>query len=415
MHRKLARLGLALCVGLTGCGTRSAPGKQKTAPAKITHRSESDIDQIVLTPRAEERLQITTFAVEKRAVRRTRTVGGQITIPDGAQILVTAPLTGTLVKPSGLQTPVAGQEIQSGQVVFHLLPLLSPIREVPTAAERVVMANARASLESARIVALGDIMQGLARVQGARLALDRAKQLVADKAGSERDRDAAQALFEIAVKTLETARQRLQLLEKLTLEAKAAPVTTVVLQAPQNGILRAVSSSIGQTVSAGAALFEVVNLKTVWVRVPVYPGLRKQVAGNRNALVRDLGGPSEDLPVRAVKAPPSADPLGVTVDLFYELPNPSGRFHPGERVEVTLPLSGETESLVVPRGAILRDIHGVAWVYVNLAPQTFQRHRVEVHFTTASHAVLSRGPAAATPVVVDGAAELFGTEFGAGK
>jgi membrane fusion protein, heavy metal efflux system len=104
-----------------------------------------------------------------------------------------------------------------------------------------------------------------------------------------------------------------------------------------------------------------------------------------------------------------------TVDLFYELPNPDGRFRPGERVEVVLPLAGETQSLVVPRAAILRDIHGVAWVYTNSAEHTFERHRVEVHFTTKELSILSRGPAAGTLVVVDGAAELFGTEFGAGK
>ena len=80
-----------------------------------------------------------------------------------------------------------------------------------------------------------------------------------------------------------------------------------------------------------------------------------------------------------------------------------------------LPLEGQAESLVIPRAAVLRDIHGVAWVYVNSAEHTFERHRVEVHFTTKDTAVLSRGPTVGTKIVVDGAAELFGTEFGAGK
>ena len=80
-----------------------------------------------------------------------------------------------------------------------------------------------------------------------------------------------------------------------------------------------------------------------------------------------------------------------------------------------MPLRGETQSLVVPRAAILRDIHGNAWVYVNSASHEFRRHRVEVEFTTSELAVLSQGPEVGTPVVVDGVAELFGTEFGAGK
>jgi hypothetical protein len=64
---------------------------------------------------------------------------------------------------------------------------------------------------------------------------------------------------------------------------------------------------------------------------------------------------------------------------------------------------------------VLRDIHGTAWVYVQSGEQEFRRQRVSVVFNTESLAVLSLGPEIGTPVVVDGAAELFGTEFGAGK
>ncbi len=43
------------------------------------------------------------------------------------------------------------------------------------------------------------------------------------------------------------------------------------------------------------------------------------------------------------------------------------------------------------------------------------RQRVVVTDITGSLAVLSQGPAAGARVVTDGAAELFGVEFGAGK
>jgi hypothetical protein len=176
-----------------------------------------------------------------------------------------------------------------------------------------------------------------------------------------------------------------------------------------------VSSSVGQTFSLAVPLFEVVTLDTLWVRVPVYPGQRGEIDQQRNALVRNLGDNRIGVLVKPVAAPPSADPVAATIDLYYELSNADNRFRQGERVEVILPLEGQTESLVIPRAAVLRDIHGVAWVYVNSADHTFERHRVEVHFTTKEEAVLSRGPAVGTNIVVDGTAELFGTEFGAGK
>ena len=73
------------------------------------------------------------------------------------------------------------------------------------------------------------------------------------------------------------------------------------------------------------------------------------------------------------------------------------------------------ESLVVPRAAVLRDIHGIGWVYIKSGEHQFERARVTVQFNTEELAVLRHGPQPGTPVVVDGAAELFGTEFGAGK
>jgi len=48
---------------------------------------------------------------------------------------------------------------------------------------------------------------------------------------------------------------------------------------------------------------------------------------------------------------------------------------------------------------------------VNSAEHEFRRERVSTRFTTEDLAVLDLGPEVGTPVVVDGVAELFGTEF----
>ena len=50
------------------------------------------------------------------------------------------------------------------------------------------------------------------------------------------------------------------------------------------------------------------------------------------------------------------------------------------------------------------------------ASMRFQRRRVLIHYTEGeSVRYLAAGPPADSEVVVDGAAELYGTEFGAGK
>jgi hypothetical protein len=87
----------------------------------------------------------------------------------------------------------------------------------------------------------------------------------------------------------------------------------------------------------------------------------------------------------------------------------------GQRVGVTLSLRGEEESLVVPWAAVLHDVQGGQWVYENTGPQIFVRRRVQIARVAGAAAVLTSGPKPGAKVVTDGAAELFGTEFGAGK
>jgi hypothetical protein len=82
---------------------------------------------------------------------------------------------------------------------------------------------------------------------------------------------------------------------------------------------------------------------------------------------------------------------------------------------VTLTLKGTEESLVVPYASILYDMYGSAWVYQNTKPRIYVRQRVELHQVLEELAILSRGPAVGSKVVSEGAAELFGTEFGVGK
>ncbi|WP_254053635.1 hypothetical protein [Singulisphaera sp. GP187] len=95
--------------------------------------------------------------------------------------------------------------------------------------------------------------------------------------------------------------------------------------------------------------------------------------------------------------------------------NQEGALRPGQRVGVTLPLRGEDESLVIPLAALLRDIHGNTWVYENSAPHAYARRRVSVDRVVNSMVALTSGPKPGAQVVTDGAAELFGTEFGVGK
>jgi hypothetical protein len=214
-------------------------------------------------------------------------------------------------------------------------------------------------------------------VEAADIAFARATQVMEGGAGSARAVDEARTTLGLAHATLGAAQARLEVLMAATLRTPP----------------------------------------TVWIRVPVYVGDLDAIDAHAGARVSRLGSaPGVAWPAATpVSAPPSANPDAATVDLFYELTAPAGTVRPGEKVAVALTLLSGSESLVVPWSAVVRDIHGGEWVYERIAPHTFTRRRVQVRRVDGALALLAAGPGPGTPVVVAGAAELFGTEFGIGK
>ncbi|MEZ6125997.1 MAG: efflux RND transporter periplasmic adaptor subunit [Planctomycetaceae bacterium] len=417
MHSSRALSALLLpALLISGCQPQSSKPAAKEKPAKVeAHPTEQDIYRIILTEKAEQRLQIATVPVERRSMPRSRLLGGEIAIPDGQRTPLMAPVTGTLLPIDNKPMAAAGQTVQRGDPLFQMLPMLPPEREVPNAAERVQMANAQALLATARIQAEGDIKQAQAQIDAADIALNRAQQLFDDKAGSRRAVDDADAALKIAQAAKQAAEDRQRELQALSLSSDSDRPLEVAIAAPASGILQTLSVQPGQVVNAGALLLEVVQVNPMWVRVPVYAGQTHEVDTTAAARIKPMSASADDREARPIVTPPTANALASSVDLYYEVDNTDQRFRPGERVEVQVPLLGSEDSFVVPRSAVLRDIYGTAWVYEKSGDHEFRRHRVAVAFTTDKFAVLNLGPPEGTQIVTDGAAELFGTEFGAGK
>jgi len=69
---------------------------------------------------------------------------------------------------------------------------------------------------------------------------------------------------------------------------------------------------------------------------------------------------------------------------------------------------------VIPVSAVYYDGNGGTWVYTNPGPLHYVRASVRLGPITGDTAVLAAGPAASTPVVTVGEAELYGVEYGVG-
>ena len=85
-----------------------------------------------------------------------------------------------------------------------------------------------------------------------------------------------------------------------------------------------------------------------------------------------------------------------------------------ERIDLqTAPVvAGREGELVIPYAAVFYGLDGDTWTYVSVEPLTFEREPISVERVDHDLAYLSDGPAAGTPVVTVGAAELFGAETG---
>ncbi|MDX2033572.1 MAG: efflux RND transporter periplasmic adaptor subunit [Blastocatellia bacterium] len=377
-----------------GCGKSPPAAVEKPpAPATVTGAvKEADLATIKLTAEAETRLGIELATVEMRAVAETRTLAGEVVLPPDRAITVAAPISGTIAIEG--EPLAAGSFVRKGQPLYRLTPFLAPERDLRLQLERETTSAAT-------------------RTEAARVRLRRAEQLLQEKAGSEKSVQQAQEELALAENDLTAARARLTQFQERPLAADAS----VAIASPRDGIVQRLAVAPGQSVNGGAALVDIASYATLWLRVPVYVGDLSSIDRRRNAQAHDLNGAmgGSVRAARPVSAPPTADAVSDTADLYFELSNADGALRPGQKLGVTLAVRGTQEGLVIPWAAILYDIHGGAWVYENTAPHSFTRRRVEVARVLAGEAVLQRGPAVGAKIVRTGGAELFGTEFGAGK
>lgn len=386
------------CIGMltTSCG-----GKKEEKPKPPVTQSnpvkEGDLNTITLTDKAVERLGIKTFEVADQFVGNSRAFSGEVVVTPGKIITVTAPVAGQLMASRNGTQLEAGQQVTKGQQIARLVILPS---------ERDLL-----SVQA-------DVTQREIQYKTAVEKVKRNTLLYQEQAGSLRAKQEAEAELAGIAAQLKVARNRMQLLKGNTSQALADRMSTLNLEAPISGVIQKVYSSTTQVLATAAPIVDIVSLQTLWIRVPVYAGDEAQINARENAFVRglsDVGSSTNAVVARPVTGPQTSDPLATSIDLYYEVDNSKGNFRPGQRISVTLPYKGTQSALVVPYSAILYDIQGGTWVYENTAKNTYVRRRVNVSRVANGMAILQQGPAIGTKVVTDGAAELFGTEFGGGK
>ncbi len=388
LSRLLPLVGI---LSLAACGKEEKP-KAIVASEVENPVKESELTTVTITADAEKRLGIKTVAIKTDNVQATREVGGEIQAVPGRAVTIVAPVQGTL---RGGASITAGQRVRQGQTLYSLVPLPAE-RDLLTLNQGTAQARTQLQVAQAR--------------------LSRAEALLADRAGSVRARDDARADVALAQRGLADARAR-----QASANGNAGVGQALPIKAPLSGVVQRVTVTDGSVVTPNMVLVELAALNKVWVRVPLFVGDLRRLGKGQAVTVRPLdgGAPRQGRPV---EAPLLGATAGTgTADVFYEIDNADEAFRPGERVAVDVTLGGNnlatagaatTEALTIPAAALLYDATGGQWVYVRTAPRQYTRQRVEVQRAVGDQIVISRGVKAGAEVVTDGAAELFGTEFG---
>lgn len=377
------RTSFTLALLLVGCGASESGGAHADPPAHVEHpEPESDLAVVHLSQDAMRRLAIETGAVGEADVRATRLVGGEVIVPPGRIVAVTAPVAGTI-----RTSLMPGARVSRGDILLRLVPIAPVDRDVRARADREVSATrAQAEMAEARVT--------------------RVESLMAERAGSQRLLDEAIAARDIARADVAQAEARARTTRSTPLLADVS----MTVRAPGDGLVRALSAVSGQAVAAGAAILEIVEVDALQVRVPVYSGDLGRLDPEASASVERLSGHEAPVSASPVAAPPTADVLGGTVDRYFAL-DPTAVFSLGERVVVQLALREEATARVVPHGSVVYDAQGGAWVYACEGENAFRRMRIDPVRVSGDQMVISSGPPVGTCVASVGAAEIFGSEF----
>ena len=364
---------------------------------KQTIVQESALNTVYIKDDAYRKLGILVAPIKRQAMTDSKTYGAEIVVPSGGLISISAPITGKLI-PVDKKQLTPGAQVKTGQLLYRIQPIIT--------------ADARANLVNALADAESLVNVSKSQVEATDVALNRAKKLLQDLVGSQRNVDEANAAHEIALRNEEAAHAKRNALRQVV---NVGSVEAIDIKSPQAGVISNIFAVPNQLVSAGNPMIQISELDSLWVRVPVPSSDLGMIDQKADASLQPLSVASKELSLLAkpINAPPTADPLTSTTHLYYALKNVDSTLRPMQRITVTLNTLSKTDNkLTIPYSAVVYDIYGGSWVYMQQSKNSYERKRVFLDHISDRQAIINEGPAENSKIVINGALELFAVETG---
>jgi Cu(I)/Ag(I) efflux system membrane fusion protein len=137
------------------------------------------------------------------------------------------------------------------------------------------------------------------------------------------------------------------------LERTGSVRRTLTLHAPSDGIVLQKNVIQGQSVMAGAALFQIADLRIVWLEADVFESDLALMHTGLHALVTFDAYPGQPFHGGVTYVYPTVDPASRTGRVRIEVPNGEGRIKPGLFGTALITASVGPRTVVIPRQAAL--------------------------------------------------------------
>ncbi len=190
---------------------------------------------------------------------------------------------------------------------------------------------------------------------------------------------------------------------RLGLARRALEDSTI--RAPFSGLIARRHVSVGEYLSTGTALFELVALDPIEVEFSLAEVDSSKVALGHPVEISIAPYPDETFAAIVSMISPTIDPRTRTLRVKAELPNPDGRIRPGLFAHTDLGVSERQGVIVVPEDAVVQRADG-AVIFRLDASGRVERLLVETGVRVEGWVEISKGLSPGDLVVVRGQARL---------
>lgn len=208
--------------------------------------------------------------------------------------------------------------------------------------------------------AKSDFFKAIADLELAKQNLDREKELFKSEVGIEKDLREAEAQYKIAQANHEAAEKRLHIFgfteEQVNEIADTHQIHAAIsLYAPIGGKIVENNAIVGALIDQGTEIMRITDPTLLWVDAQVYERDIAKVKIGQNVEIKVPAHPDEVFHGKVSYIGDEVNEETRTITVRAEVNNEEAKLKPGMFADVDILMNGNTETLVVPKSAVLED------------------------------------------------------------